>query len=255
MNLARLLGWSLVALLLTPLLFAVWVSFSPDSFLTPPTGAWSLKWYSEFIDDRRWMGALVRGLVVGTMSAIVAIIAGVPLAWAVARDHFLARRPLAALALLPACIPPAVLAMGLLPLLFVTRLWGSVIGLALVHGLLGLPLVYLIARSHFEQAGSELEQAARGLGATPIQTALRVTLPLMSPALLAGAAAAFAASLNESMVTLFLATPTTETLPAVIWPQLRYSPSPLVAVASCVSVSVALIVALIVGAASRLTRR
>jgi ABC-type spermidine/putrescine transport system permease subunit II len=45
------------------------------------------------------------------------------------------------------------------------------------------------------------------------------------------------------MVTLFLATPTTETLPAMIWPQLRYSPSPLVAVASVISVIIALGVA------------
>jgi ABC-type spermidine/putrescine transport system permease subunit II len=68
----------------------------------------------------------------------------------------------------------------------------------------------------------------------------RVALPLLRPALLAGAAAAFAVSLNESMLTVFLATPSTETLPAVVWPELRYSPSPLVAVASCVSVGVAL---------------
>ncbi|MFO0929459.1 MAG: hypothetical protein U0736_20920 [Gemmataceae bacterium] len=64
-----------------------------------------------------------------------------------------------------------------------------------------------------------------------------------------GAAAAFAISLNEATVTLFLATPTTETMPAVAWAQLRYSPSPLVAVASCVSVAVGGIVAAVVAAA------
>jgi putative spermidine/putrescine transport system permease protein len=68
----------------------------------------------------------------------------------------------------------------------------------------------------------------------------------MRPALLAAMAASFAASLNESMLTLFLATPSTETLPAVVWPTLRYSPSPLVAVASCASVAVALVVAVAV---------
>jgi ABC-type spermidine/putrescine transport system permease subunit II len=61
--------------------------------------------------------------------------------------------------------------------------------------------------------------------------------------LVVGAAAAFAVSFNESMVTLFLSTPTTETLPAMIWPQLRYSPSPLVAVSSVFSVIIALGVA------------
>ena len=60
-------------------------------------------------------------------------------------------------------------------------------------------------------------------------------------------------SLNESMLTLFLATPTTETLPAVVWPQLRYAPSPLVAVASCVSVGAALAVALVIFVIGRFT--
>jgi ABC-type spermidine/putrescine transport system permease subunit II len=83
--------------------------------------------------------------------------------------------------------------------------------------------------------------AARGLGATPGQAARLITLPLALPAILAGVTAAFVGSLNEAMVTLFLATPTTETLPAVVWPQLRYAASPLVAVASCVSVAITLV--------------
>jgi len=240
--LLMLFGWSVVLAVLSPLLFAAWVSFSPDSFLTPPGGEWSLRWYSAFAHDRRWSAALVRSLVVGAASAGVALAAGVPLAYAVARVRFWGRWVLGGAALLPACVPAAVLGMGLLPLLYAVGLWGSLTGLILVHGLVGLPVVYLIARTHFDQADADLEAAARGLGASGWQAFQRVTLPLMRPALLAGAASAFAVSLNESMLTVFLATPRTETLPAVVWPELRYSPSPLVAVASCVSVAVALAV-------------
>jgi ABC-type spermidine/putrescine transport system permease subunit II len=246
MNVRRLLlllfGWSVVLAVLAPLLFAAWVSFSPDSFLTPPAGEWSLRWYVAFVHDRRWSAALVRGLIVGAGAAGVSLAAGVPLAYAVARCRFLGRALLGGAALLPACVPAAVLGMGLLPLLYAVGLWGSLTGLVLVHGLVALPVVYLVARTHFDQADADLEAAARGLGASGWQTFRRVTLPLMRPALLAGAASAFAISLNESMLTVFLATPRTETLPAVVWPELRYSPSPLVAVASCVSVAVALLV-------------
>jgi hypothetical protein len=56
----------------------------------------------------------------------------------------------------------------------------------------------------------------------------RVTLPLIGPAVLAGALPAFVLSLNEFVLSLFLGTPETETLPRVIWPSLRYSISPLV---------------------------
>jgi ABC-type spermidine/putrescine transport system permease subunit II len=241
--LVLLFGWAVVGCLLTPLLLAAWVSFSPDSFLTPPAGEWSVRWYVAFAADRRWTAALVRSLVVGVASAGVAVAAGAPLAFAVARHRFRGRGVLTGVVLLPACVPPAILGMGLLPLLYAVGLWGNPAGVVLGHGLVGLPVVYLIARNHFEQTSPDLEAAARGLGASPRQAAVRVTLPLLRPALLAGAAAAFAVSLNEAMLTLFLATPATETLPAVVWPQLRYSPSPLVAVASCVSVAVALAVA------------
>src|SRR5262249_32967107 len=59
------LGWLALLGLLAPLLFAAWVSFSPDSFLTPPTGAWSFRWYLAFAADHRWTAALVRSLIVG----------------------------------------------------------------------------------------------------------------------------------------------------------------------------------------------
>ncbi len=234
-----LLGWIALAALSAPLGYAVWVSFSPDSFLTPPTTNWSPRWYIAFVADRRWTFALVRSLFVGCGSALVAVLTGTPLALAVTRYRFAGRGLLAVTTLLPACVPAAVLAMGLLPLLYLAGLWGNVLGLILAHGLLGLPVVYLIVQTQLEQMPPNLEAAARGLGASRWQATVRVTLPLLRPAILAGAAAALALSFNESMLAIFLATPTTETLPAVIWPQLRYAPSPLVAVASCVSVALA----------------
>lgn len=69
----------------------------------------------------------------------------------------------------------------------------------------------------------------------------RVTLPLILPAVLSGAAMGFVLSLNEFMIALFLATPDTETLPKVIWPNLRYTLTPLVAAASCVTMLLTLL--------------
>jgi ABC-type spermidine/putrescine transport system permease subunit II len=87
------------------------VSFSPDSFLTPPAGEWSVRWYAAFAADRRWEAALARTLAVGAASAGLAVAAGAPLAFAVARFRFRGRGLLGGAALLPACVPPAVLGM------------------------------------------------------------------------------------------------------------------------------------------------
>jgi ABC-type spermidine/putrescine transport system permease subunit II len=116
--------------------------------------------------------------------------------------------------------------------MYALGLWGSRVPLALAHTLLGLPLVCILTCAALEATGVDLESAARGLGATRWKAAYRVTLPLIRPAVLAGATLALILSLNEFVLTLFLATPENETLPRVIWPNMRYSLSPLVAAAS-----------------------
>jgi ABC-type spermidine/putrescine transport system permease subunit II len=182
------------------------------------------------------MPSLWNSLEVAGLAVAVALAAGTGLALAVTRYHFRGRRLLAGAVLLPLFVPPVVLGMGLLPLAHALGLWGSPLGLALAHGLVGLPVVFLVVRSALEETSPDLEAAARGLGAGPWRGFYRVTLPLIRPAVVSGAAMSFVLSLNEFTLALFLATPENETLPRVIWPNLRYSLSPLVAVASCLTI-------------------
>jgi ABC-type spermidine/putrescine transport system permease subunit II len=229
-----LAGWSGLLLLLAPIVYACWISFSPGELLVPPTGDWSLRWYQEFFAERRWTAALLNSLKVAALAAGIALAAGLPLAYALARRHFRGRSVLAIVLLLPLVVSPVVLGAALLPMLHVLGWWGSSLSLALAHALFGLPVVCVLARSALEHAGHDLEWAARGLGAPPWRVLLRVTLPLVRPSLIAGALLAFILSLNEFVLALFLGTPETETLPRVLWPSLRYSISPLAAAASTV---------------------
>ncbi len=178
---------------------------------------------------------MVNSLLVACLSAAGSVVAGTGLAFAVARHRFRGRRLLAGAALLPLFTPALALGMGLLPFMHLIGLWGSPLCLALAHSLNGLPVVFLIVRSALDETGPDLESAARGLGAGPWRVFWRVTLPLIRPAVLAGALVSFILSLNEFTLALFLCTPECETLPRIIWPNLRYSLSPLVAVASCVT--------------------
>ena len=96
-------------------------------------------------------------------------------------------------------------------------------------------------RASLEEVDPGLEHAARGLGARPHQVLLRVTLPLVGPGVLAGALLAAIVSLNELLMAVFLGTPAVETLPKVVWPNLRYTLSPVVAAASGVSLALAVV--------------
>jgi ABC-type spermidine/putrescine transport system permease subunit II len=251
---AALAGWLVLSALLVPLAYGLWVSFSPDELLRPPTSAWSLRWYELFFRSPRWLDALWNSLIVAALSVMGSLLTGVPLALAVVRCRFRGRRLLSAAVLLPLCVPPVALGMGLLPVMYLLGLWGSLLGLALAHCLVTMPVVYLVTRATLEEISPDLEDAARGLGAGPLQTLWRVTLPLLRPALLAGTAMSLVLSLNEFLLSLFLATPETETLPRVIWPELRYALSPLVAVASSVTILVTLAALALVNGVRRLDR-
>jgi putative spermidine/putrescine transport system permease protein len=235
-----LLGWLALLVLLCPLGYACWLSFTPTEFLTPPVRDWSLRWYGEFSQSARWTAALAHSLLVGGMAVGFSLLTGLPLAFALARLHFRGESLLSAGVLLPLAVPPVLLGMGLLPTMQALGLWGSFVSLALAHALLGLPLVYSLTRTALEAVSPDLEQAARGLGASAWRVVTRVTLPVIAPSVVTGAVMAFVLSLNEFVLALFLATPETETLPRVIWPSLRYTLSPLVAVASCVTTLITL---------------
>jgi ABC-type spermidine/putrescine transport system permease subunit II len=230
-SLMAALGWLALVLLLTPLLWAVWVSFTPDELLRPPVERWSGRWYARFFADARWTDALVNSLIVAAGSTLVALAAGTA-AVAATRCSFRGSGLLGRVVLLPLCVPAVVLGMGLLPTMHALGLWGTRLSLILAHGMLSMPLVFLTVAANLKGVPVELEQAARGLGASSWGAFVRVVLPLCRPGLLAGAVLSFVLSLNEFFLALFLGTPETETLPRVMWAELRYSLSPLVAVAS-----------------------
>jgi ABC-type spermidine/putrescine transport system permease subunit II len=252
--LAVLTGTLALLLLLAPLAVAVWMSFAPGELLEPPTGRWSLRWYGRLAADGRWRDALWNSPAVAALSAALAAACGTGLAAALCRAHFRGRRLLAGAALLPLFTPAVALAMGLLPLLHLLGLAGTHLGLALAHALTALPVVFLMVRSALAEVSPDLERAARGLGAGPVRAFRRVTWPLIRPAVGSAALFSFILSLNEFTLALFLAAPESETLPRAIWPELRYSLSPLTAAASAVGIALSLLAFALAAALRRLSR-
>lgn len=235
-NLGRVFGVCALLVLVAPFACAVWMSFAPGELLEPPTGEWSLRWYREFFRTAKWTRAMTTSAEVAAMSVAGSLLGGLGLAVAVTRFHFRGRLLLSGAVLLPMFVPAVVLAMGLLPLVMLAGVQGKPWALAAAHSLVSLPVVSLLLRGALEQADPELERAARGLGAGPWTAFRRVTLPLVAPAVVAGAVIAFILSANEFAFAVFLSTPRVRTLPAALWPEARDKETPLLAAASCLTV-------------------
>jgi ABC-type spermidine/putrescine transport system permease subunit II len=161
------------------------------------------------------------------------------------RYDFPGKRAINLLLVLPLLVPPVVLGMQSLAWHERIKIWGSLWSLALAHSLWAMPLVFMVMRSALRSVDRRLEEAAAGMGAGPLQVFWRVTLPLIWPGLLVSAFFAFITSLNEFVMALFLATPKTQTISTLVWPQLRYNLSPLVAAASAVLLLITVVILLV----------
>ncbi len=227
-----------------PCIISVCVAFSPDSFLTIPTNHWTLKWLIEFLNQNRWTNALLRTILMGLTSTFSALAIGIPLAYAMTRLDVPFKKIIHGTLLLPLVIPPIILGMGAMPMFYMMRMNGTPLQIILMHTLLVLPIIYLILKVKFESMDIQIEEAARGLGSTLFQSILLITIPLIKPSIAISGVAAFAISINESMVAIFIVVPTNETIPTISWSQLKHAPTPLIAVASLIHLTIIIIVAI-----------
>jgi molybdate transport system permease protein len=177
--------------------------------------------------------ALRLSLEVATRSVLVSLAPAIAVAWLLARRRFPGRMWLDALVHLPLVVPPVVVGWALLLLFgiegplgaplhewFGVRLVFTTEGAALATAVMSFPLIVRAVRLGFEAVDPGLEEAARSLGAGPLDRLFTITLPLASPGILAGAVTAFAAGLGEfgAVITFASNIPgETQTLPLAIY--------------------------------------
>jgi molybdate transport system permease protein len=177
--------------------------------------------------------AVQLSLAVATRSMLVSLVPAVLVAWLLVRGRFPGRTLLDALVHMPLVVPPVVVGWVLLLLFgvrgplgaplyewFGIRLVFTSDAVVLATAVMGFPLIVRAVRLGLEGVEAGLEQAARTLGAGRLDTFLTVTLPLMSPGILAGAVVGFASGLGEfgAVITFASNIPgETQTLPLAIY--------------------------------------
>jgi len=253
---AHLFGLTVVAYLLVPLVLAFLVSFYPGRSIGLPTFSTGItaEWYVEFLNDARWMAGLRNSLYVGVISTAISLVCGLTLALAVTRHRLRGEVLVATVLMLPIFVPAVIIGMQSLSFSYQIGLWGTHWSIGIAHALWATPLVYLILVSGLRRVSIELEEAAASLGANPWASFRMVVWPLLVPSVMAAAVIGYIISLNEFIMALFLGTPDTQTLPKMIWPQIRHSVSPVVAAASSVLLVITVAAIMIAGRAVNISR-
>lgn len=227
-----------------PVLLAVLVSFTPTRFIQLPE-TFSLKWYVEFFTDPKWVMGLRNSFYIGFLTIIISLVVGMSTAIAFVRYKFKWETALSTIVLTPVFVPAVVIGMALLPYVHKLKMWGTFISVALAHSLWAVPLVFIVLKVSLQGIDPALEEAALGLGASRFRVFYEVTLPLVAPGIIVGILFSFIISVNEFVMSLFLTTTETETLPRIIWPNLRYLLTPLVAAASGVLTFLTIVVMIV----------
>ena len=218
--------------LLVPILAIIPLSFSSSSFLAYPMPGWSLQWYENLFTSAEWVRAAKNSFIVAPAATLIATVLGTAAAVGLARGNFPGKGLVMALLVAPMVVPVVVVAVACY--LFFARLGlaDSYLGLIVVHAALGAPFVVTTVLATLQGFNHNLIRASLSLGAGPLRTFFKVTLPVIAPGVISGALFAFATSFDEVVVTLFIAGPEQSTLPRQMFTGIRENINPTIAAAA-----------------------
>jgi putative spermidine/putrescine transport system permease protein len=215
--------------LILPVLAIVPLSFSSSTFLVYPIPGWSLRWYQNLIASTEWRMAAKNSFIVAPSATVVATVLGTLAAIGLTKANFRGKALLMAILISPMIVPVVVVGVGMYLFFAPLGLANTYIGLILAHASLGVPFVVTTVAATLQGFNYNLVRASLSLGANPVKTFFRITLPVIAPGVISGALFAFATSFDEVVVTLFLAGADQTTLPRQMFTGIRENISPTIA--------------------------
>jgi len=237
--------------LYAPIAILLIFSFNNADLPAFPLSGFTLRWYHDFIHNGELQGALETSAVIASITSVIAVALGILASIGITRSRFRGRGAAISFLLVPLVIPLVVLGLSLFLLFHVLGVQLSILTIAVGHVVITIPYTILVLLPRLEQVDRSLGEAAYDLGAGPLTTFRRVTLPLILPAIVSALLIAFTTSFDEYAVASFLAG-TRQTFPIYLYSALRF-PSQLPQV---IAVAVVVICAsLVVAIAAELWRR
>jgi spermidine/putrescine transport system substrate-binding protein/spermidine/putrescine transport system permease protein len=220
-----LLTLAVYVFLYAPLVVLVAFSFNRARLAARWEG-FTFEWYAVALRDQRVLSALRNSVIVAVATTVLATGAGTAAALAFHRLRSRAQGAWDALVVAPLVLPEIVLAASLVLLFAAMGLRLGFLTVVLAHVAFSLSYAVVVVRARLAGFDQSLEEAAMDLGASPLRTLRHVTLPLIAPGILAAALLVFSVSIDDYVVTSFVAGVGATTLPVHIYSMVRSGLSP-----------------------------
>lgn len=230
-------SWTVAVFLFLYIPIAVLVVFSFNSSrLNIVWEGFTLGWYERLFDNAPLMRAAKNSLLIAGVTTVLSVIIGTAGAWLLYRYRFRFSRAIQTLVAIPMVMPEILMGISLL-ILFATA--GMKLGFTTViigHVTFSFPFVLVAVQARLQGLDPALEEAALDLGATPLKAFWLVILPSLRPAIIAGALMAFTLSMDELIVTFFIRSAASTTLPIQVFGMAKVGLNPMLNALSAIFV-------------------
>lgn len=222
--------------LLCPLIVVIWLSFFKDAILYFPPSGYTLKWYTKAWANQAFADGFVFSLQVAASAALCGLAIGVLAAVGISRYRFKGAGAVNTLLLSPLLVPGIVAGVAIYLFylgaenFFNMDIVGTYGGLVIAHVCLTIPWTVKLITASMSGLDPSIEEAARNLGANGRVALLRITLPMLRPAIVASALFSFVVSFENLELSLSLVGPGHTTLPIAIMEYLEFNLDPTIAV-------------------------
>ncbi len=214
-----------LAFVYLPIFVLVVFSFN-SSAISANWEGFTLDWYAKLFQNTYVISAAINSITIALTATVITTIIGTLCALALHKYRFKYRGVIEGIIYLPLLVPEILLGLSLLILFTQIQVSLSNLTVIIAHVTFSISYVVVILTARLKGAGPELEQAASDLGATPWKTFRYVTLPMMAPGIFAAALLTFTLSIDDFIISFFVAGPESTTLPLYIYGLVKKGVSP-----------------------------
>ncbi|MEE8246884.1 MAG: ABC transporter permease [Alphaproteobacteria bacterium] len=240
-----LAGFSLL-LLVGPSLIVIGISVTEKLYISFPPVGFTLRWYTEIWDKQQLIDSALVSLRVALWVTAVTLALGLPAAFSLVRGRYRGRTALSAFMVAPQMMPGMVIGIAVLFFGSSFFFYQSDLMLTLALAVFCLPFMVRVVMARLAGVDPTFEEASANLGASRTQTFLRVTLPQITPGLLAAGVFVFIESFDNITVALFTASPRGRPLSVELYTLVQFDSSPIVAAISSLEILLALFIVLVI---------
>ena len=227
-----------------PLVVMILMGLNKSPLYTLPI-EWDLVWFQKLLENERLLKAGTNSIVLALAVSATGTFIGTLAAWALSRYRFKGKPLLQALLIPPISIPWLIIAIALLLMFFWIGVPRGLFAMYIGHVGITLPYVILLLSARLKESDPSLEEAARNLGAGPMTTFRRVTLPIILPGVIGALLFTFTISFDNFIISHFLAPPGVSTLPVEIYSAIRKGFTPEInAISSIIFIGSAILILL-----------